>query len=615
MPLETSEPAGNSGRVQERARFLARFEPFKKLDRDHLERVAAAVVERLALKGETILVEGGLPGTQLYVVRDGTLEMLHQEVVVDIVARGQLFGHPTLLTGLAPEFTVRAREDSLLYCIRRDVAVDVLCRPEGVRFVARSGRDRLIEAANTMRALPDVRAQAVTSLVRSTPLFCDPGTTVRDAARLMAVEGRSALLVQVPEGLGIVTDVDLRDKVVAGTIPREAPVSAVVTVPVKTVSAEVTAAEASIEMMAAGVNHLPVVDAGGSVVGILSASSLMTLDARSPFALRRTILAARSADGVVAAAADVPKLFVDLVDAHVDAPGLTRILTVLSDAMTKSLLQIAFAEHGPPPVDFAWLALGSSARSELTLASDQDNGLAYADADDPAVDEYFRLVAADVNDGLRRCGFSLDPHDVVARSRQWRMSLSAWRAVFSDCLEGRDLDRLARATVSFDFRQVAGELAVAAPLTDIIRQAPGHRQFLGGLEQLGTNIRSPLWGLRQKLMGSVDIKKSGLLPVQNLARFYAFSRGITATTTLERLVAVDETGGQETRDERTLREAYVSMTQLQLEHHADDIREGRPPSNVLDTAALRPLTRVSLQEALKVVAAAQKRFPRLAALR
>ena len=68
------------------------------------------------------------------------------------------------------------------------------------------------------------------------------------------------------------------------------------TTPVKTVSADVTAPEASIEMMAAGVNHLPVVDARGRVVGILSASSLMTLDARSPFALRRTILAARSED-------------------------------------------------------------------------------------------------------------------------------------------------------------------------------------------------------------------------------------------------------------------------------------------------------------------------------
>ena len=110
----------------------------------------------------------------------------------------------------------------------------------------------------------------------------------------------------------------------------------------------------------------------------------------------------------------MPKLFVDLVDAHLDAPALTRVLTLLQDAMTSRLLELAVRRRGEPPVPYAWLAFGSAARSELTLASDQDNGLAYADTDDPAVDEYFRVLALDVNSGLRRCGFSLDPHGTVA---------------------------------------------------------------------------------------------------------------------------------------------------------------------------------------------------------
>ena len=55
------------------------------------------------------------------------------------------------------------------------------------------------------------------------------------------------------------------------------------------------------------------------------------------------------------------------------------------------------------------------------------------------------------------------------------------------------------------------------------------------------------------------------------------------------------------------------MKQLQLEHHAAAVREGRPPDNAIDTDALRPLTRANLQESLREVAAAQSRFPRLAA--
>ena len=598
--------------LEERAGFLSHLEPFKGLERDELERVAASIEVRHVAGGETVMIESGVPGTQLYVVRDGTLALLHKEVMVATVTSGEVFGHPTLLTGLSPEFTCRARHDSTLYCIPRAMAIEILSRPEGVKWVAGNLRERLIQAARTMQAFPDVRTQPVTSVVRSAPLFCDPDTSIHDAAEMMIAERRSAMLVKTRDGLGIVTDVDLRNKVVVGGVSRDAPVSTIMTTPVHTVGAEVLAQEASIAMMTAGVNHMPVLDADGTVVGILSASSLMTLDTRSPFALRRSLQQARNEDELVQATDDVPKLFVDLLDANLNAAALTRVITVLSDAMTSRLLELAFERHGEPPVAYAWLAFGSCARSELTLASDQDNGFAYDDSDDPGVAQFFRTVAKDVNQGLQRCGFALDPHGVLAMTEQWCLSLTQWKEVFSYCLEGRDLDRLARATVAFDYRQVTGELYVDKALTDIMREAPAHPRFMRGLHQLGFRIPSPL-GFRGRLAGYIDIKRSGLVPLQNLARYWAFSRGITAGTTLERLVAVAEADGRDPMSEadRSLRETYASMTHLQLRHHANAIRSGRPLDNVIDTATLRPLDHANLQEALRLVAAEQKRFPYL----
>ncbi len=186
--------------------------------------------------------------------------------------------------------------------------------------------------------------------------------------------------------------------------------------------------------------------------------------------------------------------------------------------------------------------------------------------------------------------------------------------MFADCLEGKDIERLARASVAFDFRQVAGELYIDLELTEIMREAPAHKSFMRGLAQLGTRIRAPL-GFRQRLEGSIDIKKHGLVPIQNLARYYAFARGITAHSTVERLIAVRESDGEETTAERSLRESYLSMAHLQLRHHANAIRGGRPLDNIIDTTTLRPLTKATLQEAMREVAAVQSRFPRLAALR
>ena len=594
--------------VQERVRFLSRLDPFRGLERGEQERIAASIVERVLVRGEAVLIQNGVPGTELYVLRDGTLELVHDEAPIDVITAGEVFGHPTLLTGLPPEFTTRALEESRLYCIPMDVALDILSRVEGVRFVARTLRERLTNAANTMSALSDVRTRPVTALLTRPPLFCEPDTTIREAAGMMIAGGRSAILVKARDELGIVTDVDLRDKVIAPGGSGEAAVSSIMSAPVKTVGADVMAAEAAIAMMEAGVNHMPVVDSGGRVLGILSAGRLMSLEALSPFAMRQSLLTARTAADLVVIASDVPRLFIDLIEAHLDARAVMRILTLLNDAMTVRLIEFAFDRYGQPPVAYGWLAFGSAARSELTLASDQDNGLAYADTDDPSVDAYFRLVAADVNAGLGLCGFQPDTHGVLAQNDEWRMVASEWVAVFKRCLGGWDNDRLLRAAIGFDFRRVSGDLPIVPQLADVVRETPRHARFKAGLADLASEIRSPL-GFRQRLTGPVDIKKSALLPIQNMARYYAFAAGITATATLERLVAVQEAGAAGSESAAVLREVFVSMSDLRLRHHAEGLAGGSAPNDAIDTAILRPLTRVTLREALRVVAAEQQRLP------
>jgi CBS domain-containing protein len=341
----------------------------------------------------------------------------------------------------------------------------------------------------------------------------------------------------------------------------------------------------------------------------------MSLEARSPFALRHSLHRAGDEEELVTTAGDLPKLFVDLFDARLEASLICRVLTVLHDTMTARLLELAFKRHGAPPVDYAWLVFGSAARNELTLASDQDNGLAYADTDDPALGEYFGRVAQDVNDGLARCGIEADPHGVLAGGKIWHRTLASWRRVFSIFLEGDDLKLVLNASVCFDYRQAAGRLYVTQALTDLMREAPAHPPFMQCLARLGSGFRPQVSGFRHKLDRLVDIKQGGLLPIQNLARYHALARGITIQSTLERLAAVCDVDTEGAECDRTLREAYLTLKQLQLEHHAGAVREGRPPDNDIDTDALRPLTRANLQEALRVVAAAQTRSPRLGTTR
>jgi CBS domain-containing protein len=609
----TEDPDSHGESLEEIATFLTGVEAFKTLSPDQLSRVAASVTHRSVSAGEAMIVEGGLPGTQLFVLRDGTLDLLRRESLVTVMTSGELLGYPSLLTGTAPAFTVRARSDCALYCIPGDLGVELLSREDGVRWLATTQRDALLYAARSLSPLPEVQTLPVTSVVRGAPQLCDPEMTISEAAEIMIAQGHSAVLVRARQGPGIVTDVDLRKKVVAGRVSRDAQVSAIMSAPVHTIGTDALAAEASIAMLTHGVSHLPVLDEDGIVIGIVTAGDLMSLEARNPFALRHSMQWARDENELASAASDMPKLLVDLLDARLDAPLICRVLTVLHDCLTARLLELAFARHGPPPVDYAWLVFGSAARNEFTLASDQDNGLAYADTDDPAVDAYFGRVAEDVNAGLARCGIEADPHAVLAGTPYWHKTLTGWRSVFSRCLEGDDLKQVVHASVCFDYRQSVGQLYVTQELTGIMREAHTHPHFMQWLARLGSDMHPPVLGFRQKLGRVLDIKQGGLVPVQNLARYHALARGITIQATLERLAAICKVDDEGAECDRTLREAYLTLKQLQLEHHADAVREGRKPDNVIDTDALRPLTRANLQEALRVVTAAQSRFPRLSA--
>ncbi len=489
----SDEPFDRSESFDETAAFLCGVEAFKTLGRDELLRVAAAVTYRRLCAGEAMIVEGGHPSSQLWVLRDGALDLLRRDNLVTVMTPGELLGYASLLTRTAPAFSVRARTECTLYCIPGELGIELLSREDGVRWLATTQRDALLYAARSLSPLPQVQTLPVTAVVRGAPPLCAPETTIREAAALMTTGGDSAVLVRTRDGLGIVTDADLREKVVVGGVSRDAPVSAIMSAPVHTIRADTFAAEASIAMLTFGVSHLPVLDDGGAVVGMVSAGDLMSLEARNPFALRRALHGARDEDELVAAAADIPTLFVDLLDARLDAPQVCRVLTILHDTATVRLLELAFERHGAPPVDYAWLVFGSAARHELTLGSDQDNGLAYADTDDPAVNEYFRRVGADVNDGLTRCGIEPDAHSVTAGG-EWRRSFTGWKKIFSDCLEGDDIQRVLRASVCFDYRQAIGRLYVEQALTEIMREAPRHPPVPAVAAPAWARTSPPPWG-------------------------------------------------------------------------------------------------------------------------
>jgi CBS domain-containing protein len=596
--------------------FLARYSPFDALDLSELRTLSAGAVEHAYDTGESVLVEDGLPTQGLWVILTGSMDIVHDGEPIQVLEPGECFGHPSLLTGMAPAFTVRAREPSTCALFSAEAGRRILGTEAGAAYVADSMRRRLTIAGHTVHGLPEVGTTPV-SLVMSRAEFCEPDEPLRVAAARLGEGGVSALLVRVDDGeLGIVSDASVRRALAVDGVPLDAPARLAARSPAPTVPPTQLAIEATVEMLAAGAEHVVVVN-GDEVCGLLSATDLLGLDTRSPIALRHMLLGAPDEDSLVRAAGEIPKLFLLLSRAGVLPRDLSRVLSLQHDTVVARLIDFSIWSRGPAPLPWAWLDLGSAARREFTLASDQDNALAYGNVDDEALSEadaYFERLGKDVNDGLVRCGIGVDNNGVLAGNRQWRMSKDAWLRTFDDCLREPDESHLIRATVSFDFRPTAGGLAVASELTARIRAARQYPQFMRLMARTATGYPVAL-GFRGQLAtghegdppGKLDLKRGAIIPLVNLVRFHSLAAGVTISPTLDRIAAVASVGQLDRASADGLREAFVVINGIRFEHHAAQVQAGVTPDNLVDPEELAPIARTDLREALHVVRRAQKR--------
>ena len=323
--------------MEDIAGFLGSHPPFDGVSTDELARVAAVTGIETVPRGKTIFSEGTGPVAYLRVVRSGSVEILHEGQVLDLLGPGELFGHASMLSGLPTGFEARAAEDTVCYLMPADVISPLLARPDFLRFIARSivsGR-----AAGPERGPPVDPVQCrVATLIRTPPLLCSAAEPIREAAKRMTAEGASAVLVQVGQTLGIVTDRDLRSRVIAAGASPDAPLAAIVTAPAYTVRGDALGGDVLLDMLERGIHHIPVLSAVGEVLGVVDDDDLIAAEARKPFLLRHAIGLANSTTDLASAAAGLNPMIIALHDARVAAEQVAAIHSVVLDALTWRLV-------------------------------------------------------------------------------------------------------------------------------------------------------------------------------------------------------------------------------------------------------------------------------------
>ena len=611
---------------------LQRFPPFSELTGKRLGEIARQV-EIAYFRAGTQIIAGGQEIDDLHYVRSGSVEIYRQSgEIYNRLGEGEIFGQLALMTGKPARFAVRALEDTLIYFIPEALFRTLFEEEEAFAdFVEVEDRTRLRQAASVRAEASEFATVRVGRLVRAAPVTVTESTRVRDAAAAMSEREVSSLVVVADRAhsedteaggsggkaspiLGIVTNEDLVSRVLARGVDHDCPVSEIMTRDPVTVGADDFLFQALNLMLRHNIHYLPVMSRR-ELVGVIDLADVVGLETQNSLFVVRSIFLRDSVEELKQLVPDVSASFVRMVNEDANSHMIGSATAAIGRSFKQRLLELGEERFGAPPVPYCFLALGSMARDEQIMYSDQDNAMVLHDDYHPKRHgKYFRNLANFVCDGLAELGYRYCKGGFMASNERWRQPLSAWKKDFGKWIEQPKAEALLHGAVFFDLDGAAGEVGMAEELKEFVaeraRQSP---RFLGCMARNAQNRTPPLGFFKDFVLEksgryarTLNLKRRGTAPLVDVIRVHALASGSQSQNSFQRLEDVVAAGFLTSGMADDLRDALEFISIIRTRHQAFDIEAGRNPNNNIDPETLPSLERRSLKDAFTVLSNAQK---------
>lgn len=597
--------------------FLAEHAPYSDLPGDVLDALPAQLRVRYHRRGSVVLRPEDVLTASL-VIRSGALDVRDGSgALVDRLDVGESVGVSGVLSARPYGFEVSAAEDTLVLTVPGAVLRGLLAHaPVATFFIAQQSdwiREAVAGVSEADRGGAVLRTR-LSDMVRREPLTTRADSSIRDAAALMREHRVSSLLVVDEEGhlAGIVTDRDLRNRVVAEALDVAAPVGTIMTRDPISLPPDALALEAMLEMMTRGIHHLPLV-LDGRTVGVVTSTDIIRLEQSSPLYLAREVENQTDIEGLAGIVGRLPELVEGLVAQDALASDITRVVSLVGDGVQRRLIQMAHERFGDAPVPYCWVVLGSQARYESALRGDQDTALILDDGVTPEQQAWFAEFAAAVTDGLEQVGYPRCPGEIMAANPRWRQTEQQWRRTFATWIDEPTPDALVSASIFFDMRPIAGDAAMAERLLSrVLARTPQAGPFLAHLIKQAVQRQPPL-GLFRGLVverggdhkSHLDLKHRGVGPVVEMGRVHGLAVGARAVDTRGRLEAARAVGRLTGPGADDLLGAFEYISHVRLQHQVQRVRAGEDPDNFLAPDTLTSFEKRTLKDAFAVVRTAQ----------
>ncbi len=593
------------------AEFIQQTLPFNDLPQEILYPVISRIVIQYHCQGDVF--DAQTPQRGLRILRSGAVELRDSDnKLLDRLGEGESF-HIAGLNAERGEVIATVIEDALCYLVPDEVYGQLRDADRNFDRYFSGQRNRRLRRAARYQPEPNTMMQEVRTVMSTNLLSVAPSETVQQVAQAMAARRvSSAFVVDNDVLVGIVTDRDLRVRVVAKGLGSATPVGEIMTPDLECVDGSETIFATTLLMTQRRFHHLPV-KINGVTRGIVTTSDLILAKQDDPVYLVQHISRQHDVQTIKELVSGMANLMVQWVNSGMLAQQVSQVLTAISDAITVRLIQLAEEEFGPAPVPWCWTGFGSQARSEQLLGADQDNGLIIDDSVTEAQLPWYRDVANFVCDGLDEVGYIYCPGGIMAKTDEWRQPLATWQKTVRKWARSPTPAAVMRVSIFFDIRCIYGDCKLAQRLQEtMLDQTSRNSIFLAALAANVLDTKPPLGIFRRFVVdrdgehrSELDLKKRGVLPVTEIVRLHSLAHKIAAVNTDERLKALAAEKHLTIAGSRNLADALHYIQQLRIKHQCEQITRGEKVSNFVNPRDLPKMAKEQLRDAFTIIDEAQ----------
>lgn len=590
--------------------FDAQNPPFDRLTHAEISELRSAIDIGYWGPGETI-VERGEASQFLHVIIKGSVEERDGDEVEHVLRSKDSFDARALVHGAAGS-TFVAAEETLCYLLPRDVIVQLIRTNPGFAafFYAELSRkltDYTEQHDDETGGVNRVLRARVKDTRLHEAIFIAGDSTITEAARIMEERHNNTLFVRDGTRTGIITGTNLSKAAVLHAMPLDTKVRDVAHFEIFSTDADDFIFEALIKMTRHRVRRLAVVSQG-DFVGTLEDIDILGLVAGNSQLIPGRIDRARTIEDLKLPARDIQ----DQVERLHRQKVQVEVIAEITSDLNRALFAKIFDLIAPPSIRQAGclIVMGSEGRGEQTVRTDQDNGLLLSQAVPEADMERFR---ADFTQALDEFGFPPCPGNIMVRNPVWSQTIDGFIQQIRSWVMTPDEYSAMHLGVFFDAVTVTGqsELLKRAK-SEMVRLMQGESAYLARFAKAIDQFEDASAGVLSSIMASVGvgsdaihIKKSGTFPIVHGVRVMAIEKGISATSTTERLAQLARTGAlsQELADE--MHSALNYFMEIRLKSQLEAMRTGRHEEEaIVRLGTLSAAERDLLRDSLKVV----KRF-------